>query len=199
MERTCAVFVCGLVVAVMSGCEPTVPVPVAEGGVCRDVGSSVTSEGDCNTCTCAEDYTWSCTHNLCACVPGASKPADDGCNVCSCTTDGRWVCTMRACHVDPCAEGRQAYESYRERLVSITQSSGCETDADCTRISENNRCFASCGIALPSSGATAVAQRLESNGNEFCASCPPVAIPPCLPMAAQCVEGVCTSGPLEPH
>src|SRR5512133_948126 len=117
MERMCAVFVFGLVVAVTSGCEPTVPVPVAEGGVCTDVGSSVTSEGDCNTCTCEANYTWSCTHNLCACVPGASKPADDGCNVCSCTAGGRWVCTMRACPVDPCAEGRQAYESYRERLL----------------------------------------------------------------------------------
>lgn len=63
-------------------------------------GTVGTNDGGCNTCTCEDDGTWSCTEIDCGgdttCEPGDVDESDP-CNLCFCGADGEWSCTELAC------------------------------------------------------------------------------------------------------
>lgn len=111
-------------------------------------GDTRAAEDGCNTCTCDDSGTWSCTEIACEddrCVEGQIRPAGDGCNTCSCTADGMWACTLMGCEPDPttCRDGdtRPAPDgcntcscfagSWACTEMACAPSDACSSDADC--------------------------------------------------------------------
>jgi hypothetical protein len=90
-----------------------------------------TFQNDCNTCTCNEDGSITCTEMGCGptCThegqgynAGDSFPAGDGCNLCTCMSSGAVSCTEAVCGKS-CMYDNQEYEPGE----TFTATDGCNT------------------------------------------------------------------------
>jgi len=94
-----------------------------------------------------------------------------------------------------CEQGQKAYLEFRAMLANKYASLGCMTNGDCTTVYETNRCTASCGVAIPVSGAGFFDQNLRSFADSNCATCAPQAPPPCIPSSVSCIGNRCALFP----
>ena len=98
------------------------------------------------------------------------------------------------CMVDPgaCMKGQAAYAMDRDAIGAKT-SYGCNRDSECRVVEPTNACEPGCG-ALPVlvGSAEYLLGSLEYSAEQYCSTCPPVDVPPCVPPAAvHCVGGQC--------
>ena len=95
---------------------------------------------------------------------------------------------------DACKTGKSKYVDKRAELVKAAEKSGCQTDADCGVLQENNACVVGCGTPLPKASIEQLHGELESIAKAECGSCPPLPIPPCVPPGPlTCQQGACVN------
>ncbi len=166
--------------------------------VCTSGSTKVADDG-CNKCICAEGR-WSCEEIYCPlCTPGSTKVASDGCNDCTCSADGVWGCTQRYCSAEACTAGKAQYQDFRNELLAKYGPIGCTTDSGCSLVHESNRCIANCGTAVATTMASSFSSNLAAAAETYCTSCSAMAVPPCLPLVARCVNGACVTGSAIPE
>lgn len=164
-------------------------------------GSRKVDVNGCSTCTCGSDgITMYCTDMACVpCVPDSTKVATDGCNDCTCGAAGVWACTQKFCSAETCTAGKVQYQDFRTELLTKYGSLGCTTDTECSMVYESNRCIANCGTAIATVMASSFSSNLAAAAETYCTSCSAMAVPPCLPLVARCVNGACVTGSAIPE
>ena len=119
---------------------------------------------------------------LCVACGGQSRPAG--------ASEG----AGGAAEGDACKSGKAKYAGKRAELVKAAEKAGCQTDADCGVLQENNACVVGCGTPLPALGIEQLHGELESIAEAECGSCPPLPIPPCAPPGPlTCQQGACVN------
>lgn len=74
----------------------------------------------------------------------------------------------------------------------VAEYNACESDSDCTQVSDDTGCSSSCGTAINTAHAEAYDEARQNVGADYCTggNCP-IAAAGCLPQAAVCDAGRC--------
>ncbi|HKQ68631.1 MAG TPA: hypothetical protein VJT73_04795 [Polyangiaceae bacterium] len=164
--------------------------PSGSGGSasCRDIGcpaigcgdgfESVLPPGACCPVCQKKECTLSCPRITCP--PGFRLEVRPGACCPSCAPDSM-----------TCDRGRKQYDTLRSQLLQKLGTIGCAVDSDCAVADENNRCTATCGVPLAASVVSNWYTILKASAETSCATCPPVASPPCLFITPRCSFGKC--------
>ncbi|HVU53309.1 MAG TPA: hypothetical protein VHL80_21640 [Polyangia bacterium] len=162
-----------------SGCGPCMA-PQCNPGYTSVVDPAISCCPICRPVDCA---TAACPQPICPVGTHAEVPQSQCCPVCV-------MGFSQACNT-----AQTSYSRDRQAYLEKYGSTSCKQDADCTLVFESNACVANCGEALPAASAGFFQSNIAPDAMACDASCPPLALPPCVPQVAVCSNGRCATVP----